>query len=951
MKKLVKFFLWALGIFVGLIILLVIVFKLFFPVEKAKAYAIEKAEDYLGRKVTIENIDISIWGGLGLQLVQVTVSNPEAFPEPYFLETENVDVKMQFWPLLSGEFRIDRFILNNPKISMHTRADGSHNYTFLLKDSAVAKAIPEEIPPETAPAAAAVSFERFEINNGVLNYRDDSSRMSLHLAGINFRSALENPGENLYNSTGNLDVDTVIYKGSETWPTLAVEMIYGVELDFTKERFAVRQSSIGINDISFQIEGEFLDFRKGLNGRVNIKGEQILAEQVLAMVPPSKRNMLSEYDIKGKFDVDVDLEYDKKSDNPFNYSGTINLTDVSLGYAAINGDFKFKQALIDFKPDNVRANIEGGTFNGQPFKGHVVINNFDNPFINGDFTGSTDLAVLQPLLSKKGKLELAGNAKVDVRFSGQLKERKNLKYSGNFSMTGGKLKAAYLPEPIESLAIDLYFDNEVANVRKISAKSKSANVNFEGRFEQVLNYYLADSADRPKLKKPLITGNLDGNADLAVLNTYILQKRGGQMGGNVNFKLQLTGSPVNLSELKPHGAMSITNASLKDTLLPEPIQNLSAKFTIVADTFRVDSMKVQFISSDLSMKGRVVRPVPYFLTYLGVTEGEPEKPLFELKLDSRRFDVDKMFPEAVPGSEAVTEQAAVTTEPSLIVPDMNGTGTFSIDTLIYNKIEFSGINGNYRVQDRKLECYDVTGSVYSGKVTGKTSIDLNNFASPIYSGEYKASEIEVDDFIKRFSKFGGFLFGKIDINGTYGASGWNRNEFVNSLSMDAIAQMNKGKMVTSGASYQAVNAIASSLSLKFDQEQAVRSLATKIVVKDGKVGMDNLKTSLGVVGDIELGGFYDFGGAIEYKGTVLLSPEYTKKVMSFMTKGDVLGGLSGIFTDKSVERMKLPLLIEGTVDDPKVKVDMALLGKTAGENLKTKLGDFLHNQFKKDDKK
>lgn len=951
MNKLVKILLWALGIFVGLIVILVIAFKLFFPIEKAKAYAVEKTEKYLGRHVTIENIDISIWGGLGLQLVQVTVSNPDGFTEPYFLLTENVDVKMQFWPLLAGEFRIDRFILNSPKIAMHTLADGANNYTFLPKDTAVAKAIPEEIPPEAAPAAAAVSFDRFEINNGVLDFQNDSIKMSIHLGGLNFRSDLENPQENVYNSTGNLDIDTVIYKGSETWPTLAVEMVYGVELDLAKERFTVKQSNIDINEIGFQIEGEFLDFRKAINGRVNIKGEQILAEQVLSMAPASKRKLLSEYDIKGKCDVDVDIEYDKRREEPLNYSGTVNLTVVSLGYAAINGDFKFKQALVDFKPDNVRVNIEGGTFNGQPFKGHVVLNNFDNPFINGDFTGSTDLAVLQPLLSKKGKFEVAGNAKVDVRFSGLLKDKKDLKYSGNFSMTGGKLNAGYLPEPIESLAIDLYFDNEVANVRKFTAKSKSANVNFEGRFEQVLNYYLADSADRPKMKKPLVTGNLEGSADLAVLNTYILQKRGGQMAGKADFKMQVTGSPVNLSELKPHGAMSISNASLKDTLLPEPIQNLSAKFTVVADTFRVDSMTVQFVSSDISMKGRVVRPVPYFLAYLGVTEGEPEKPLFELKLTSKRFDVDKMFPEAVPGSEAVTEQTAVTIEPSMVIPDMNGTGTFLIDALTYSKIEFSGIIGNYRVQDRKLECYDVAGNVYSGQVTGKTSIDLNNFASPIYSGDYKALDVEVDDFIKRFSKFGGFLFGKIDINGTYGAIGRNRNEFVNSLTMDALAQMNKGKMVSSGASYQSINAIATSLSLKFDQEQVVRSLATKIVVKDGKVGVDNLKTSLGVIGDIELGGFYDFNGGIEYKGSVLFSEEYTKKIMSFMTRGDVSGGLSGIFTDNSVERLKLPLLIEGTVDDPKVKVDMSSLGKTAGEDLKAKLGNFLQNQLKKEDKK
>jgi len=947
MKKLLKILLWISGIFVGLILLIVIAFKLFFPVEKAKGYAIEKAEEYLGREVTIENIDISVWGGLGLQLVEVTIANPEEFKEDYFLQADNVDAKMQFWPLLSGEFRIDRFILNNPQITMHKLADGKNNYTFVPQDTALTQAIPDNIPPETAPAAAAISFERFEINHGLLDYKDDSSKMKIHLAGLYFQSTLENPQSNVYQSTGNLNIDSLIYSGSETWPRYAIDMDYTAELDMANERLSMKQSHIDVNDISLQIEGELLDFNKAINGRVSVKGEQILAEQVLPLLPVNKRKLLKEYSINGKFNVDVDVEYDKRKDDPLYYSGTINLTDVSLNNGAIKGDLKFKQALVDFKPDNVRVNIEGGTFNGQPFKGHLVLNNFNDPFINGDITGSTDLAVLQPLFAKKGNIEIAGNASIDVRFSGLLKDKKNLRYSGNFSMAGGKFNARYLPEPIESLTMDLYFDNEVANVRKISAKSKSASVNFEGRFEHVLNFYLADSAGRPKMKRPLITGDISGRTDLGVLNTYLAEKRGGQMTGTVDFNMKISGSPVNLSDLKPHGAMSISNASLKDTLLPEPIENLTANFTVVADTFRVDSMKVQFVSSDVSMKGKIVRPVPYFLTYLGVTKGEPLKPLFELKVTSKRFDVDKMFPEAVPGSEAVTEQVAATVEPSLVIPDMNGTGSFSIDTLIYSKIEFSNIKGNFRVQDRKMDCYDVTGNVYSGKVTGETTIDLNDFASPKYTGEFKASDVEADDFVKRFSKFGGFIFGKIDVNGTYNASGWNRNEFVSSLTMDGLAQMNKGKLVTSGNSYQAINAIASSLSLKFDQEQVIKSLVTKLTVKDGKVGLDNLKTSLGTVGDIEIGGLYDFNGGLDYKGSILLSNENTKKVSNFLLKSDLLGNLAGFLTNNSVERLRLPLIIGGTVDDPKYGIDTEALGKSLGQNLSDGIGKLLQDKFKK----
>jgi len=951
MRKLFKILFWAFVIFVGLIFLIMVAFKLFFPVEKAKAYAIEKAENYLGRDVSIETIDISIWGGLGLKLVDVKVSNPAGFKEDYFLKTDNVDVKMQLWPLLSGDFRVDRFILNNPEIKLHKLSDGTNNYTFETKDTTLKKALPPELPPESAPAAAAVSFDRFEINGGVIDYVDDSSQMKLHLGSLNFRSTLENPQSNQYVSSGGLDIDSLIYTGKETWPSYKIDMDYTANLDLDNQRLSIQQSHIDINDIKLRLEGELNDFRKAMNGRCSIKGEQISAQQVYPLLPKNQRLMLKEYSIDGKFDTDVDIEYDKRNSKALYYTGTFNLADVSLHNGLIAGELKFKEALIDFKPDNIRANIKGGTFNGQAFKGHLVLNNFDNPIINGDVTGSTDLAVLQPLLTKKGDFQISGNANVDVKFSGRLEDKKNIQYSGNFVLPRGKFNAKLLPEPIDSLAVDLYFDNEVANVRSISVRTRSANLNFAGRFENVLNYYLADSSQRAQLKKPLITGNINGRTNLAVLNTYLARKRGGQMTGTVKFDMMISGSPVDLSQLKPHGTMSISNASLKDTLLPEPIQQLSANFTVVADTFKVDSMKVQFVSSDASMSGRVVKPVPYFLTYLGVTKGNAEKPLFELKLTSRHFDVDKMFPEAVPGSEAVTEQVAVTAEPSLVVPDMNGTGTFLIDTLIYSQIEFTNIKGNLRVQDRKMDCYDVTGNVYSGKVSGLTTIDLNDFASPKYTGQFQATEVEADDFIKRFSKFGGILFGKFVVNGNYNATGWNRQAFLNSLTMDGLAQMNKGKMVSSGAPYQAINAIASSLSLKFDKEQAIRGLTTKLLVKNGQVGLDNLKTSLGEVGDIELGGSYSFDGGLEYKGSVLLSKDYTKKVLAFMSKGDVLGGLTGILTDKSVDRIRLPLVIEGTVDDPKVKVDMASLGKTAGENLKNKLGSFLKDQFKKDDKK
>lgn len=243
-----------------------------------------------------------------------------------------------------------------------------------------------------------------------------------------------------------------------------------------------------------------------------------------------------------------------------------------------------------------------------------------------------------------------------------------------------------------------------------------------------------------------------------------------------------------------------------------------------------------------------------------------------------------------------------------------------------------------------MESYDVTGNVYSGRVSGETTIDLNNFSKPRYVGKFKATGIEADDFISRFTKMSGFLFGKINIDGDYNALGWDRDAFLNSLTMDGMAQMNKGKLVTSDSVHQLLNFAVKKLQLSFDKEQIIRNLSSKITVKDGKVGLDNLKTSLGEIGDLELGGFYSFDGDLDYTGSILFSKEQTKKIMSRFSKNNIFGGLAGLLTDKSVERLRLPIRLGGTVLKPKPEIDLAALTGNLGSNL-------LKNLFKKNGKK
>jgi hypothetical protein len=266
--------------------------------------------------------------------------------------------------------------------------------------------------------------------------------------------------------------------------------------------------------------------------------------------------------------------------------------------------------------------------------------------------------------------------------------------------------------------------------------------------------------------------------------------------------------------------------------------------------------------------------------------------------------------------------------PSLLLPDVDGSGTFAIDTLIYSRIEFTNIKGKARIENRRINMYEITGNAYTGKVAGQTTIDLSDFNNPKYTGEYTASQIEANDFLARFTKFGGFLFGKVNVAGTYAATGWEPEQFMQSLTMNGDGIMQEGKLTLSNNLHQGLQTLGEKAGLNVDKEQLLRTLRSKIKVENGRVVLDKLTTVLGTLGDAEIEGYYSFTGGISYDGSLLLSKELSQQYTS------KLGFLGGLLTDQKSQRLKLPLVIGGTFDNPKLEFNFSALTGKAKENVK-----------------
>lgn len=933
---------WIAGVIVILAIILVIGVNIYFSDEKIREIVVKAANDNLGREVIIEKAEVSFWGGLGVKLENVAVNNPANMAEnERLLEAQKIELKLSLIPLLFSEYRIDRLLIESPVLNLIKNIDGTTNYSFNLNDT-----LGKKTSDETKAAAALVTFNQLKVSDGKLKYTDDSTKSNLSFNNFSLSTSLSNPYNNHYRSEGNIDIDEGSFGFGISVKSVRMNLFWEADYDPDKKYLTLKNSGLKVGDLEFNLSGEFTH-RNEKSGRFVIQSDRVEARKLFSLISAEENNMLEGFNIDGSFSLNAELIYDDSKDPSLVYTGNAVISDMMMTYADVDGELKFKNAMLDLKPDNLRFNIQDGSFDNKPLSGQFVVDNFKNPYLNGDLKGEIDLVFLKPFMPAENEHDLSGQTRFDLKVAGLIDNIENLDVTGEIKIINGSYSSLLIPEPIDTFTLDAYFDNRLLKVNNFKSKSKRSNVSFSGRLTNVIPFLFADSSEVENIQA-VLDGNLKAECKLLLFRQYLPQKSSPELKGDLDLDLSLRGNIIHPTTINASGLVLINNGYYNDSLLPEPVEKFNTRIKVFPDSIRVEEFRAFFTSSDMSLSGTMIKPLPYLLPIENLNRQNLAKPIFNFSLKSNILNIDKLFPEIVPGSQIASDsiqtQVVVDSVSPVILPDLIARGDFKVDKLIYDKIDFTQVKGNISYDDRIIYCTAVTGKVYTGDIIGDTKVDLTDFENPVYTGKFNATQIEADDFMTRFTKFSGFIFGKFNFSGTYKAQGWEPEEFLNSLEMNSDADMQEGKVVTSGAIFQTIKSLSENIGSGFEKEQYLKNARSRISVSNGKVMLDTMTTKLGNLGDLLLDGNYSFKNDIAYNGVLILSKEASEKLRS--NKG-FLGAISGILTDQASERINLPLVVTGTIDKPDLKIDYSSLSNEAKKELLDGVGDKFKDLFKK----
>ncbi|HWP23259.1 MAG TPA: AsmA family protein, partial [Candidatus Binatia bacterium] len=112
---------------------LALLFNLNSLIARNKDYLLAQAEQALGRKISVGEVQATLFTGLGLRLENFTMSDDPAYSSGEFVRAKDLQINVKLWPLLRKEVQVKRAILHSPSIQVVRNADGKFNFATIGK--------------------------------------------------------------------------------------------------------------------------------------------------------------------------------------------------------------------------------------------------------------------------------------------------------------------------------------------------------------------------------------------------------------------------------------------------------------------------------------------------------------------------------------------------------------------------------------------------------------------------------------------------------------------------------------------------------------------------------------------------------------------------------------------------------------------------------------------------
>ena len=485
--------------------------KVFLPL-KLKIILTQNLSNLLQRKVEIGSIRYQLFEGLIIDDLRIFEEPTQA--DKVFLTIKKTHFNILFLPLIKSKtIIIPTIYLDSPLANIKYKPDKTWNIPI----------------PKPTDEKIKVVISRLIVTGGRLSFQDQTKQPYFvkEIENLNTKLVLSLPNSlkidlrafitNTDRSKGQLTL-----KGKFNLKTQgfnAETILKDIPLNDYSPYYGLLPVSVSSAKVK---EAKILTAKEAdlINLEVDLSAQEITL---------SKDN----FKISGALKLKGAAKY-SLSNKGVDYYGYLDLDNTNLeGIPFVNSATNIK-GRIDFSKDMLKTDALTAQIISCPVEMAGKLSDFNNPFMDLSLKSKVDLEKLDELLKRQFKdasFDLSGNAFLDSKISGYLKDINSIDFESQIKLISAKLSLPQLASPIEEINGNFTIKKESASWQNLSLKYNNQNFNSNGELKDFANPLVETTFSGPDLNLKTAFNLSDKNIGINYLD-----------GGYFNSKFNLKGA-------------------------------------------------------------------------------------------------------------------------------------------------------------------------------------------------------------------------------------------------------------------------------------------------------------------------------------------------------------------------------------------------------------------------
>ena len=522
-------------------------------IARNKGYLIEQAEGALGRKISVDQVQATIFSGIGARLTNFAMADDPTYASGDFVRAKDLQIIVKFWPLLRKSVQVKQVILHDPVIQIVRNRDGNFNFSTIGKKAKAKKdeREKEERAPREEQSALLISL--VDISNGNIRYLDKKNGTDMQAKQI--------------------DLKIEDFDFAKPFSVKLKAAIYADKQNFTLK------STIG--PIGQRVDVANIP----VDGEIDI--DPLNMTQLRATLPIMKSAMPRELDVSGVYRV-KDLKF----------KGTLNNLALDGQLEGTNGALRYGNAFQKPAGDPLALNLDLRlTGNKITIRnGHLKLHSLDLTAAGDIQTGNNTVLNLS-LDSKPASLEgwdrivpaladyqLSGIMDVKASIRGSIGKGAAPQIQGTLGLKKVSAKPPSFPKPIEDLDTTVKFSGQRADINDMTLSLGKSRIRLAAAIEKFAPLTLSYKMSTPELWP-------------ADYSTALTEERKADVIRNLQSAGQFNMSANGMSY---EGKLS----SSEGTLYNAPYKALDAALSLADKVANIKSLRVNALSGALQIDGQ-----------------------------------------------------------------------------------------------------------------------------------------------------------------------------------------------------------------------------------------------------------------------------------------------------------------------------------------------------------